>query len=168
MRIHIRGYGLWENFFAELLKLSPQLLVTFLGVFLAFSLDRAIDSYNRRQNRKDLLRDLRDELEEIKRKLRGKGNLHFPDIWKSAISSGQIRLLNSEQVTKLARVYRNIQGAEYEARRFRDIAEKYRAGGRSDKERLEEPLVKFSVVHKRRERKLRGKIEELLKENWWS
>lgn len=154
----------------ELLKLLPQLMVTFLGVFLAFTLDRAIDWRKRSKERKALKCDLRNELEEIKGRLTGKGHLHFPDIWDSAVSSGQIRLLNSGQVTKLASVYRDVKGIEYEAKRVRDLAEEYRlakAKGHVSND-LEYLWSRYSTTQKSREEELLNKIEKLLKEKWFS
>ena len=168
---------MWESFLAELVRLFPQFAVTFLGVFLAFLLDRAIDWRNRRRDRRDLLRDLRDELEETKDKLTGKALMLYPDIWDSAISSGQIRLLNSEQVTKLAKVYRLIKGTEYEAGRVRDVAEDYRKRERIEVEHGlvlwdSKPLKKlwrdYSIKQKSREKITRKMIEEILKEKWWN
>lgn len=66
---------------SEILSLISQLVVTFFGVFCAFMLDRYIELRKKNQDKKDLLRDLRTELEGIRDKLTGKGNLHFPDIW---------------------------------------------------------------------------------------
>jgi len=156
-----------ENALAELLKWVPQLIVTFLGVFLAFTLDRLIDWHKRKQNKSDLLRDLHDELEESRDKLTGKANLHFPDIWKSAISSGQIRLLTSEQVRKLARVYRGIQATEYDAKWVKQAREDYLTCDYSVRAKLEERWIQYSDLQRKRENELRERIKELLKEKWW-
>ena len=159
---------MWENIWEELARLFPQLVVTFFGVFLAFMLDRAIDWRKKRLDRKCLVRDLRNELEEIRGKLTGNGNLHFPDIWDSAVSSGQIRLLSSEQVMKLASVYRDVKGIEYEAKRVRDLAEEYRltqAKGQVPSD-LKYLWSRYSAILKSNEDELRKKIEELLKEKW--
>ncbi|MDH5780895.1 MAG: hypothetical protein OEZ29_09920, partial [Candidatus Bathyarchaeota archaeon] len=78
----------------------------------------------RKKEKLSVLRTLRiEEIEETRQKLVGMGYLLYPDIWDSAISSGQIRLLNSEQVTILAEVYRFIKGTAYEAKRVRDFVE---------------------------------------------
>lgn len=160
---------MWEDFLEELFRLLPQLGVTFLGVFLAFSLDRAIDWYKRREDRKHLLRDLRNELMEIKGKLTGEGNLHFPDIWDSAVSSGQIRLLRSDQVMKLSSNYRDVKGIEYEAKRLRDLAEEYRLAQAKGQIPQDVGYLwgRYSTVQKSREAELLRRIEELLKEKWW-
>ena len=153
----------------ELVKLLPQLAVTFFGVFLAFMLDRYIERRKKSQDRSNLLKDLCDELDGIKEKLTGEGHLHFPDIWDSAISSGQIRLLESDQVRKLASVYRDVRRIEYEAMRVRDLAEEYRLA--KTKGQVESDLAylwsRYSATQKDREKKLLEKIKELLKEKWW-
>lgn len=155
-------------FLTELNKLLPQLGVTFVGVFLAFLLDRAIDWHKRKQKIKDLLRDLREELEESRDKLTGNANLHFPDIWKSAISSGQIRLLNSEQVTQLARVYRDIQAIEYNAKWVKQAREDFVAAGHPTRRTLlKDRWKKYSKIQREREENLRKEIESILREKWW-
>ena len=149
-----------------------ELLITFLGVFLAFTLDRAIDMYYNRRDRRDLLRDLHNELEETKGKLTGAASMLYPDIWDSAISSGQIRLLKSEQVTKLARVYRRIKGTQYEAMRLRDAAEDYRKMSKTPSPdasvQLHARWLDYSIAHKKREEETRKMIEEILNEKWWN
>lgn len=151
----------------ELLRLLPQLFVTFFGVFLAFMLDRGIEWYKKRRSKNDLLKDLHTELEESRDKATGDANLHFPDIWKSAISSGQIRLLDSEQVRKLAKVYREIQAVEYEAKWVRQAKEDLLTGDNRLKSRLENRWKYYSQHQKTREKVLRKEIVELLKEKWW-
>jgi len=59
----------WNAVLIEALKYLPQLIVTFIGVFLAFMLDRLIEYRKRNQDKKDVLRDLRSELEGIRDKL---------------------------------------------------------------------------------------------------
>jgi len=119
------------------------------------------------------LNALHTELKEIRKKLTGKGNLLFPDIWNSAVSSGQVRLLNSEQVTKLAKVYRAIKGQEYEAKRLRDVAEDYRKsksgyGYLQIENGSYERWTDYSFECIMREEELQGMIDTLLKEKWWT
>jgi hypothetical protein len=148
-----------------------EFLAGLFGVLLAFTLDRAIDEKKRRQDKEDLLRDLSTELGVIKSNLTGKGNLHFPDIWESAISSGQIRLLDSEQVRKLASIYHDVKGMEYEAIRCRDLAEKIRLektkGQTQHLNELTYLWGGYSAGLIGQEKKLLSKIEEILKEEWW-
>jgi hypothetical protein len=148
-----------------------EFLAGLFGVFLAFTLDRAINEQQKRKDKENLLTDLFTELTVIKRNLNGKGNLHFPDIWESAISSGQIRLLNSEQVRKLASIYHDVKGMEYEAIRCRDLAEKIRLEKTKGHTTYLNDLTflwsGYSAVLRDREKKLLKKIEEILKEKWW-
>ncbi len=157
---------MWDLILSEILKLIP----VFVGVFLAFLLDRIIDWYRDRQRRKGLLRDLQSELEGIRDKLTGEGHLHFPDIWESAISSGQIRLLNSTQIRRLASVYREVKGLEYEATRVRDLAEKVRLSTtiKRTSNGLKFMWSHYSAVQNANEKKLLEKINELLREEWWT
>lgn len=164
---------MWDTIIAELVKYLPQLLVTFFGVFLAFMLDRFIDWRRDRHKKQSLLSHLHTELETIKKNLEeklGSGNLHFPDIWDSAISSGQmIRLLDSEQVPKLANVYRDVKAGEYEAKRLRDLAEEVKltkAKGRVPAD-LNFMWSQNSASQMSLEKNLLEKIIELLKEEWW-
>jgi hypothetical protein len=153
----------------QTVTLSWELLATFLGVFAAFSLDRLIDWIKNFRSREDLKRDLRNELEEIRGKLTGRGLRLYPDIWDSAISSGQIRLLNSEQVRKLRNVYDLVKGTDYEAMRVRDAAidfEKAKAGQQKDTSLWEQRWAEYSQHGIQREKELRAMIENILKEDW--
>jgi hypothetical protein len=158
-----------ESFWMGVIGLLPQLLVTFFGVFLAFMFDRGVDWFKNRQKKRSLRHDLHNELKVIRDKLTGKGNLHFPDIWDSAISSGQIRLLESEQVRKLTSVYRDVKGIEYEAKRVRDMAEEVRIA--TAKGKLSDDMAflwsRYTSIQNDREGKLSKKIDKLLKEKWW-
>jgi hypothetical protein len=105
--------------------LALELAVTFSGVFLAFMLDRVIDWRKEQQAKKELLKNLSCELNELKKSLTGDAYKLYPDIWDSAVTSGKLELLNSEQLTKLTNVYRKIKGTDYEAVRVRDAKEAY-------------------------------------------
>lgn len=126
----------------------------------------------KKQDRKDLLQDLFNELGVIKSNLTGKGKLHFPDIWESAISSGQIRLLESEHVRKLASIYHDVKGMEYEAIRCRDLAEEIRLAKAKGQDKHLDDLTllwsRFSAILRDREKRLLIKIDEILKEEMWT
>lgn len=71
---------------------------------------------------------------------------------------------------KLASVYRDVKGAEYEAKRVRDTAEEYRlakAKGRVPHD-LEYLVSDYSSFQRGREKQLLEKIRELFKEKWWN
>lgn len=144
--------------------------MTFIGVFLAFLLDRFIDWRKMNRDRRSLLSELHTELVGIKTNLTGEGKLHFPDIWESAVSSGQLRLLNSEQVAKLASVYKQVKGLEYEAKRTRDLAEEYRITDATKAvvpNELRYLWGHYSRVMKANETALSEQIGKLLEEKWW-
>lgn len=158
-----------------------ELLVTFVGLSLAFLLDRAIDRYRDYHNKRILLNELHLELEKIKDGLRSVGNLLYTDIWDSAISSGQVRLLEAKQLAELTRVYAFIKGTSYEAKRLRDAAEDYRrAGGqipvKARVEYIEQSSVReslrvrwaiYSEEQLTREKNLHKAITRVLTEKWW-
>ena len=92
------------------------------------------------------MHDLRDELEDIRGKLPQKGNFLdiSPDIWESGIYSGQIRLLSSEQVNKLAKIYKLVKLVDYISKRA--VRTTYQIS-------LEEEITTL--------------IDTILQEKWW-
>lgn len=161
------AYGFLQHNESTLFSFLTEFSAGLLGVYLAFTLDRTVENRKKEKERKDLLCDLRDELEESKAKLTGKGNLHFPDIWKSAISSGQIRLLTSEQVRKLSKVYRRIQAIEYEAKVVRQNREILATCEPLQRDIVAKRHGILSSILIENETKLCNEISELLRENWW-
>ena len=141
---------------------------TMLGVLFAFNLNRHLESRKQEQVKNDLLCDICDELKESRDKLNGNSNLHFPDIWKSAISSGQVRLLSSEQVRKISSVYEQIQAIEYEAKWVKQTKEDFETCEPNLSNKLAMRHGKLAAIQIDHEKKLRIKIEELLKEKWWN
>ena len=142
-----------------------------LGVFLALNLDDFFKEKTKEKEKKRLLTDLKTELEGISNKLTGRGNLLNPYIWDSAISSGQIRLLDSEQARELSSIYREVKSNEYEAIRCRDLGEEFRlAEARDHKDELKGlNLVwgKYSIILRDREENLKKRVDEALKKDWW-
>lgn len=164
---------MWENFWADLVKLLPQFVATISGVFLAFVLDRVVDWGYRRRDRRKLKSDLQNELLEIKGKLFPKTKsvlALYPDIWDSAVSSGVIRLLSSDQTIKLTRVYSYIKGTHFEAEWVRRAIEEFNSVPPAEKERKQWLEIRFKELwdrHLKRGKDLNGRIEDLLKEKWW-
>jgi hypothetical protein len=165
--------SMWEDFWTDLLRLLPQFVATISGVFLAFSLDRAIDWINRRRDRKKLLRNLHTELVETKTKLFPKTQsvvLLYPDMWDSAISSGATSLLSSDQIVKLAKVYRYIKGTHYEAEWVRRAIEEFNNVPRAEKEKKQWLRIRYEELwdrHFNRGKDLSNRIESILREKWW-
>lgn len=158
---------MWQTSWATFLAVLP-LLATFL-------LDRWNDRRKRNRTKEDFLRLIRDELEEKERRLANPdacGNLLYPFMWDSLVSSGIVRLLTREQISQLKGVYKWTEGLDYEAKRLRDTSmdyEKARCRG------VELEIVNFrnrwigySDRTRRRERNLRARINELLQnERLW-
>jgi hypothetical protein len=140
-----------------------ELAVTFLGVFLAFMLDRLIDWKKRQHSKKDLLKNLSCELNELKKSLTGDAYKLYPDIWDSAVSSGQLELLDSDQLSKLTNVYRKIKGTDYEATRVRDAKEAYMTSKSPD---AAHDWKILSIAHTVRMEETKALIDEVMQERW--
>jgi len=105
--------------------LALELLVTFAGVFLAFMLDRLIDWTRDQKTKQYLLRNLAYELNKVKNNLAGEPTRLYHDAYDSAIASGKLNLLSSEQVMKIANVYVKVRNANYRAIRARIAKEAF-------------------------------------------
>ena len=158
--IFFSNYDLFFNF-------ASEFLAVIIGILLVFAVDRFWEAEKNKLQRKDLLANLYVELKRISSILT-QGNLLYPMVWDSAVSSGELGLLTSEQVTKLANLYALIKGTEYEAKKVQDMKEDYKkAKGTPEAKRLE---MHWSLSWKNqsdREKELRQKIDEILTEKWW-
>lgn len=157
----------------HLLSFSIEFVAGMLGILFAFSFDRYIDLWKKERDKEYLLSDLYAELNEIKSKIYPQTKTIFmlyPEIWDSAKSSGELRLLDSEQSIKLTSVYRFIKGTEYEAKRVRDAIEDFNITdpvAKGEREWLEGRYKKLWAIHNKRMEQLNSEIEKLLKEKWW-
>lgn len=149
-------------------------VATFFGVLFAFNLDRVVDFQKSDRDKKDLKRLLHNELEYLKSRIypQEKNSVYmlYPDIWDFAVSSGQLRLLDSEQVIKIVNVYRSVKGTSYEASRIRDAIEEFNNTHpvfTDQKQFLESRYKAMWQRHNQRMEDLTNDIEKLLKENWW-
>jgi hypothetical protein len=88
-----------------------ELLVTFAGVFLAFMLDRLIDWRRDEKIKKVLLRNIAHELNRVKDDLTGEVKRLNHDVYDSAVASGRLNFLASEQLMKITDVYTKIKNA---------------------------------------------------------
>ena len=146
----------------------------FLGILLGFALDRWIEQIKDNRVNKDFRSLIRDELTDIRGKIYPQTEsvfMLYPEIWDSLISSGVIRLLSSEQVTKLSKVYKFIKGTQYEAEWVRRAIEEFNNTPESEKERrqwLENRYRGLWDRHNERGKKLSKEIDEILKEKWWN
>jgi hypothetical protein len=136
-----------------------------VGVFLAFLLDRIIEREKERETKKELLRNFSHELNRIKGELNEEANLLYPDIYESALTSGRLNLLNTEQITKITNVYGKIREQEHEAMRLRDAKEVYE---QTKSKKVELAWLELRVENIHREKDIIKTIEEVMKENWLS
>lgn len=95
--------------------LALELLVTFAGVFLAFMLDRLIDWRKDQKTKQELLRNLALELNRVKESLVSEASRLNHDIYDSAVASGKLILLTSEQLMKITNVYIKIRNTDNRA-----------------------------------------------------
>ncbi len=96
-------------------------LPPFFGVLVAFLIQRAWTSLENRSSKKKLLNDIKKELASCSDLLVGKGNLVPTDLWKSAVSSGSLKLIPHDRKFDLASIYFRIECHNYEAEKVRDV-----------------------------------------------
>ena len=154
--------------------LLSQLLVTFLGVFLAFALNRYIEKQKRREDEKTLFIHLFNELNDVRAKLMKEEPLSFPDVWESIISSGQMRVLDPLQAILITRVYREIIQAQEIQEKNQDLIEQFElqknnasASSEEESKELEKKYNHYIEAQKQRRKKLLENIEILLEKKWW-
>ena len=156
------------------LSFLTSLSAGILGILIGFALDRKIERIKHNRVKRDFLTLIHDELTEIKGKISPQTKsvlMVYPDVWDSLISSGVIRLLSSEQVTRLSKVYKSIKGTQYEAEWVRRAIEEYNNVPPSEKERRQWLKNRFSELwlrHNERGKGLSKEIEDILKEKWWN
>jgi hypothetical protein len=115
-------FGLYWSFITEF-------IAGLLGVLVAFSLDRYIDRRRSKNDRKKLLLDLRLELDRITKQIEpllnrlDKPVIFYSEIWDSAVSSGQLRLISSEQLMQFTRLYKFIRESNFTAEKIIDLDE---------------------------------------------
>ena len=144
-----------------------ELVVTFSGVFLAFMLDRVIDWRKAQHTKKELLKNISCELNSLKESLTGDAYELYPDVWDSAVASGQLQLLDSDQLKKLTKVYGKIKGTDYEAVRVRDAKEAFVQNQNSIKAGdLQVNWLLIGQRHLKRMEETKALIDEVLKERW--
>jgi len=162
------GYG-WNAFLAFLTSFAAGVL----GILLGFALDRAMEKQKDNEVRRAFLALIHDELTEIKGKIPPQTTgvyMLYPEVWDSLVASGIIRLLSSEQVTKLTKVYRNVKGTQYEAEWVRRAVEEFNNVPESENQKREWLKNRYNELwnrHLERGNELTKEIENLLKEKWW-
>ncbi len=96
-------------------------LPPFFGVLAAFVLQWLAKRHEKGKDRKKFLSEIKRELKKGSSLLVGEGVLLPTDIWESGKSSGLLGLLDSAVKLKLASVYFDIQGHNYESVKVRDV-----------------------------------------------
>jgi len=164
-------------------------LPPFFGVLAAFLIQRAWSWNEDQSSKKKLLKDIRKELTSCSERLVGQGNLVPTDIWKSAVSSGTLKVIPHDRKSELASIYFKIECHNYEAEKVRDVGilaettqtEKPKAKREYGKEGEGERLIiniidrtdaqllwdELSVRLKKSEEELKKAIDDLLKQDIW-
>jgi hypothetical protein len=158
----------------EVFDFLSGLLAGIFGILIGFSLDRVSETRKDNQTKNDFLNLIREELVETKNSIYPQKEgvyVLYTGIWDSVISSGVVRLLSTEQVSKLSRVYKAIKSASYEAEWIGrnseelDILHFDKAHPRAA---VTEKLAANLTHHNRRLENMGKMIDELLKEDWWT
>jgi len=158
----------------ELFDFLSGLLAGIFGILIGFSLERVSEVNKSNQTKNDFLKLIREELTDTKNNIYPqKEGVHvlYSDIWDSVISSGVIRLLTTEQVTKLSRVYKSIKVVSYEAEwvgRNSDELDNLHYDKVSSRAAITEKLSINLNHHKKHMEILSKMIDEVLKEEWWT
>ena len=144
-----------------------------LGVLLGFELNRKVDKQKDNRIKKDFLKLIYEELTKIKGQLHPPKEIYilYTDIWDSMVSSGLIRLLDSDQVSKLSRLYKGIKGTSYEAEWVRRNYEELCTIPDTDfpkKLCTQNNAVLNRDRHYERMKNLNQEIDNVLEEKWWN
>jgi len=117
----------------------------------------------RKTSKKELLKNLSSELNEFKKSLSEDIDKLYPDIWDSAVASGRLELLDSEQLTKLTNAYRKIKGTDYDATRVREAQESFNESMSQENRRH---LSFQRLKYESRTKETKALINEVLNEPW--
>jgi hypothetical protein len=150
-------------------------LAPFFGVLVAFIIQWAWVRNENTSSKEKLLKDINKELTSCSQRLVGEGNLLPIDIWKSAVSSGSLKLISHDHKFELASIYFRIECHNYEAEKVRDVS--ILAATDKDKARAENQWLysnseKLHIALSNRliesEKALHSDIDNLLKQKIWS
>jgi len=159
--------------YPEVFAFLSGLIAGIFGILIGFQLDRVSDVDKDNQRKEDFLSLLHEELLRIKNYLNQRKNGVFPfytDIWDSIVSSGLIRLLTIEQISKLSKLYWEIRDVSYEAGWvYRSIKKLGQTPIINTEERsfIENNVIDDRDFHKTRMNDLSKHIDEVLKGDWW-
>jgi hypothetical protein len=150
-------------------------LPPFFGVLVAFLVQRGWTTLENRNAKIKLLTDIRKELARCSDLLVGQGKLVPTDLWKSAVSSGSLKLIPHDRKFDLASIYFRIECHNYTAEKVWDVM--VLATTDKDKEppqklRMFSDAEKLHFELSRRliesEEALKIDIDIILKQNIWS
>lgn len=143
---------------------------SFFGVLAAFLFQWLGRRYDRRQDRKKFLKDIKRELETSSILLTGTGQLLPTDMWESGKSSGFLRLLSYEVKIKLAQTYFAVDSHNYEAEKVRDVGIQSQLTWDEKPKYSADPMKFWALLSTRAvetEKSLKKHIDDLLKEDIW-
>ena len=150
------------------------LLAGIFGILIGFSLDRVSEVDKDNQTKTDFLNLIREELTDTKNNIypqKKETYILYTDIWDSMISTGVIRLLTTQQVTKLSKVYKSIKGASYEAEYFRRNSkenDRLIKANLLPRAAVTEKTLTSLIELKERMEDISKMIDDVLKEDWWN
>ena len=143
---------------------------SFFGVLAAFFFQWLGRRYDRMQNRKKFLKDIKRELKTSSTLLTGTGQLLPTDMWESGKSSGFLSLLSYEVKVKLAQTYFAVDSHNYEAEKVRDVGIQSQLTRDKKPEANADPVKLWGLLSIRAvetEKLLKKHIDDLLKEDIW-
>lgn len=141
----------------------------FCGVLLAFTISRSYDWLKNRRQRRKLLQSLKRELKDCLERLDGRARLVPIEMWQSAIASGKVMLLSSEQLEKLGRIYHALSNHNFDSKKLWNIS----VIAKTEKDRSPDTPAKLTwsglSKHLRgKEKALKADTLRLLDgEKWW-
>lgn len=162
---------------SESIILALELAVTFSGVFLAFMLDRFIDWRKDQKTKTSYLKLIHQELYDIRvfasAEIQYTGQLRslYTDIWDSMVSSGDLCLLDAEQVLTLSTLYKHIKGAAFELEWFRKVADQYATIPDAEinmKKMFKNKLEEGIQIQMDKLKALQAEIDDVFQKKWWS
>ncbi len=163
-----------EKEFSIFLNFITGFVAGLLGILLGFLLDRASEHDNDNQTKEDFLKLIREELEEIKKKLEHSTNkveVFYTDIWDSAVSSGVIRLFAPEQVVKISKTYKSVKNFSFESEFVKRGFEQLE--NLTEKQKQQDPFLEarrsmeLTGENSKNRKTLIQEIDKLLEEKWW-
>jgi len=141
----------------------------FGGVLLAFAISRLYDWWKDQREKRKLLQSLKRELKDCLERLEGKARLVPIDIWQSAIASGKVMLLSSEQLEKLGRIYHGLSNHNFDSKKLWNVS----VIAKTEKDRSPHTPAKLmwtglTKYQRGREKALKASMLRLLDgEKWW-